>query len=112
MVGSKDAEFGKEEISRQVNPKLVNEIWSLANRMGYGKYFIDREAGSVIDDHYFVMVNAGIPMIDIINQPGGRGFGDYHHTQADNMDVINARTLKAVGQVTLAAIYRHANGQL
>ena len=110
MVGSKDARFGKEAYSMQIAPNLVKNVWDLAQQMGYGNLFVNADGGGVWDDHVFVAKNARIPIIDIVNKPDPESFGDYHHTHADNMDVINRRTLKAVGQVVLATIYRHANG--
>ena len=47
-------------------------------------------------------------MIDIINRPitTETGFGAYWHTHDDDMDIIDARTLRAVGQVLLELIYK------
>lgn len=109
MVGARGARFPKEGYSMQFAPQLVNQIWELANRMGYGNYFHNANGGGVTDDHYFVSTIARIPMIDIINLPlnsQNRGFGEHWHTQNDNLDVIDSRTLRAVGQVVLAVIYR------
>ncbi len=36
---------------------------------------------------------------------GNGGFGDFWHTQADNMDIIDKATLNAVGQTVLEVIY-------
>ncbi len=61
------------------------------------------------------MVNsiAGIKMIDIINTPGNTSpvFVKHWHTTNDNMDNINKRTLRAVGQIMLAVIYNEAMGK-
>lgn len=111
MVGARGARFPKEAYSMQFAPGLVNRIWELAGRMGYGNYFHNVNGGGVTDDHYFVSTVARIPMIDIINLPldsQNRGFGDHWHTQKDNLEVIDSRTLRAVGQVVLAVIYREA----
>jgi len=113
MVGAKGARFPKEYYSTQFAPQLVNQIWTLANRMGYGNYFHDANAGGVTDDHYFVSTIGRIPMIDIINLPldsNNKGFGSHWHTQNDNMEVIDKRTLRAVGQVLLAVLYREDGG--
>ena len=112
MVGSKGARFTKEHWSMQYAGPTVNKIWKLAISMGYGNYFIDEVGGAVTDDHYFVNTIANIPMLDIINKPlnSQTGFGHYWHTHNDNMDIIDSRTLRAVGQVMLATIYREANG--
>jgi glutaminyl-peptide cyclotransferase len=113
MVGAEGARFPKEEWSMRFAPQVVNKVWKLAANMGYGSYFADTKSGGVTDDHYFVNTIAGIPMIDVINLPPNsenKGFGSHWHTQNDNLDVINARTLRAVGQVMLAVIYREASG--
>ena len=69
---------------------------------------MNEQAGSIIDDHYFVNTIARIPMIDIINRPENSrtGFGEYWHTHDDDMDVIDARTLRAVGQTVLEVVYQ------
>lgn len=114
MVGSKNATFGKEEYSVYYARTYVNKIWDLAARMGYSDFFQDFPAGSVTDDHYFVNVYARIPMLDIINMSpvDRRSFGAYHHTHDDDIDIISERTLKVVGQVVTAALYRESEGTL
>lgn len=114
MVGAKDATFGQEETSLQFAPGLVDKVWTLAARMGYSDYFQSFLAGAVTDDHYWVNRIARIPMIDIINQKpeDRRSFGFYHHTLEDNIDVISQRTLKVVGQVVTAVIYKESEGSL
>jgi len=113
MVGSKNARFPKEYYSTQFAPGVVNKVWKLAQAMGYGNHFVDQTSGAIADDHYYVNTIARIPMIDIINrQPGTQtGFGEYWHTHEDDMDVIDKRTLRAVGQVVLAVVYRENNGE-
>lgn len=113
MVGTRNAYFPKEQYSRQFAPQLVDKVWKLAGNMGYGNYFPNVEGGGVTDDHFFVATFARIPMIDIINLPPNsenKGFGSHWHTQNDNLDVIDKRTLRAVGQVVLAVVYREASG--
>lgn len=113
MVGSHNAYFPKEQYSRQFAPQVVDKVWKLAAKMGYGNYFADAEGGGITDDHFFVATYARIPMIDIINLPpnsNNRGFGSHWHTQNDDMDIIDKRTLRAVGQVVLAVLYKEASG--
>lgn len=111
MVGSKGARFPKEGFSMRVAPVLVNKIWKLAEAMKYDQYFVPKLGKEITDDHVYVNTLARIPMIDIINLPeGNKTFGHYWHTQADDMSVIDKETLGAVGQVTLAVIYRENNG--
>ena len=111
MVGARNARFAREHWSVYFAEELVNKVWDLAAKMGYGNYFEPVDGGGVIDDHYFVNTEANIPMIDIINRPPGSetGFGDHWHTLDDDIDVIDKRTLGAVGQVVLAVVYRENN---
>lgn len=113
MVGAKGARFPKEQYSVYFAPELVTKVWTLANRMGYGNFFANVNGGGVTDDHYFVNTIAGIPMIDVINLPlnsQNKGFGDHWHTHNDNLEVIDPRTLRAVGRVMTAVVYREAGG--
>ena len=113
MVGAKGARFTKEEISRQLAGTYTNKLWKLAGNMGYSNYFVPVETKMVIDDHLFINQIAKIPTLDIINRPEGTewGFGHYWHTHADDISVIDKRTLKAVGQVVTAVIYNEAMGK-
>lgn len=112
MVGSKNARFTREGVSMYYAPQVMNKVWKLAKGMGYGNYFDMEKTGQITDDHVFVNEYAKIPMIDIINRPivSQSGFGEYWHTHDDDMDVIDKRTLRAVGQVVLATIYGQNNG--
>jgi len=106
MVGAPGAMFPKEENSLELAPDAVEKVWAAAAKIGYANYFIPQSRNFVgVDDHIYVN-KAGIPCIDIIefNQATG-GFGAYHHTHNDNMNVIDKNTLKAVGQTLLEVIY-------
>ncbi len=111
MVGSKGATFPQEAWSLNYAPNVVQNIWSLAQSMGYGHYFVNTKVGGLVDDHLFVNQIAKIPMIDIINYTNNN-FGSYHHTHEDNMDIIDRRTLGVVGQVVLAYLAREDAGML
>ncbi len=111
MVGAKAPRFAKEGTSVSHAPALVEKVWSLAQGMGYGNYFVNENSSPIIDDHYFVNLIAGIKMIDIINNPVGAKFPSHWHTIKDDMSVIDPDALKAAGQVVLAVIYREANGE-
>lgn len=108
MVGAVDATFYKETISKQNASRVVENVWNTARELGYGKFFVDKNGGSVMDDHVPVIQNLRIPCIDIIqydpNTPSN--FGWYWHTSKDNMDNISKETLKAVGQTVLEVIYK------
>ena len=112
MAGSRNARFTKDEVSMTYAPKVMNKVWKIAQEGGYGNFFVDQASGPLIDDHKFVNEIANIPMIDIINRPSTSrsGFGSYWHTHDDNMNVIDKKTLRAVGQTVLAVIYKEAAG--
>ena len=106
MVGAKGASFGKEGYSQRYAKRHQDKIWTLAQRMGYGDYFIDNKFGGIEDDHLYVN-QAGIPMLDIINYDiGADKFAHYHHTHKDDISIIDKRTLKVVSQVVLATLYK------
>ncbi|MCU0429055.1 MAG: M28 family peptidase [Cytophagaceae bacterium] len=105
MVGAKGARFNKESHSMNAAPSIMNRVWEVAGQSGYGEFFIHQMGGMITDDHYYVIKDANIPMIDIIEYDPHQGFGAYWHTQQDNMNVIDRRTLKAVGQTLVNVLY-------
>jgi len=111
MVGAKDAKFYKEGYSVNYAGVLTNKIWQLAASMKKDNFFINSVGGAITDDHYFVMMkDFRMPMVDIINMPSENfGFGPHWHTHGDNMEVIDAKTLEAVGQVVTAVVYKESN---
>ncbi len=113
MVGAKGATFTKDNVSMQFAPAVVNNVWSIASQLGYGQYFLNQDFGNISDDHVPVNVNAKINMIDICDMRpnSGNTFGDYHHTQKDNMSIIDKGTLKAVGQTLLQVLYQESTVQ-
>lgn len=106
MVGGPDAIFVKEGISVEYASAVVDKVWETASRIGYGNYFIPQKKYFIGEDDHKYVNEAGIPCIDIIeyNQITG-AFADYHHTHNDNMNAIDKKTLKAVGQTLLEVIY-------
>lgn len=109
MVGSRSATFYKEGTSVQYAARYVEKVWATARELGYGKFFINAQGGTIVDDHQYVIQGLRIPCLDIINyDPDTRsGFGTYWHTQNDTMENIDRETLKAVGETVLSVIYNH-----
>lgn len=109
MVGAKNASFFKEATSMRYAPQIVEEVWSTARDLGYGKFFINAEGTPIVDDHQYVILGRNIPCIDIIytDPESDNGFGPHWHTQNDTMDNIDRETLKAVGQTVLQVVYNH-----
>jgi len=107
MVGAKGAAFAMEGTSMSFAPDVMTNVWNTAAQEGYSQYFIYNKVNGITDDHSYVNNIAKIPMIDIIeyNDEAQSYFGWYHHTQNDNMEVIDKNTLKAVGQTVLQVLY-------
>ena len=89
MIGDADLNIYKE---RNSNPQLTDEIWAVANNLGYGNQFIADYKYSMTDDHT-PFLEAGIPAVDIIDFDY-----PYWHTLADTPDKVSAESLEAVGK--------------
>ncbi|MGL5318010.1 MAG: M28 family peptidase [Bacteroidales bacterium] len=107
MVGDKNAKFTRDLISVRYAPSVVDKVWSAAQKLGYGNYFVNENGSYLTDDHIYVN-QYGIPSIDIVDYDSNRekGFADSWHTQSDNISNIDPATLKAVGQTLLEVIYK------
>ncbi len=105
MVGARNARFYREGVSMNSAPTVVKKVWDWANQLGYQQYFTYQNGSEIVDDHIYVNYKANIPMIDIIEYNPATTFGKYHHTHADNIDIIDKNTLKAVGETLMHVIY-------
>jgi len=108
MVGAKNATFYKEGGSMQFAKKIVEKVWEAGISSGYSQYFINKTSPGITDDHIFVNRDAKIPMITIVEynpESPDSYFGTYHHTQQDNISIIDRNTLQAVGQTLLYVIF-------
>jgi hypothetical protein len=106
MVGAEDARFFREGASMQYAPRIVDKVWNAASALGYSDTFIKADTGPITDDHYFVNTKAQIPMIDIVQYESNTGWGSFHHTTKDNMEVISRRTLEVVGSTVMWVVYK------
>ena len=100
MIGDKNQEFFIEQFSYRYADEIVGKVWGLAHELGYNQ-FKSILGNQIIDDHYVLFKNTGIPSIDIIdfNYP-------YWHTTQDTPDKCSAESLEAVGTVISTLIYR------
>ena len=89
MIGDADLNIYKE---RNSNPELTDEIWAVADSLGYRSLFIPEYKHSMLDDHT-PFLEAGIPAVDIIDFDY-----PYYHTLADTTDKVSAKSLEAVGK--------------
>ncbi|MDQ2658609.1 MAG: M28 family peptidase [Bacteroidota bacterium] len=106
MVGARGARFHREGYSMEFAPSIVEKVWGHARRLGYAHIFVPKTEGGITDDHLFVNTIARIPMINIVHfEPGIGYFGDFHHSQKDNLELISAEMLGIVGTTVLNTIY-------
>ena len=108
MVGAKDAEFNKEGTSMQYAPHVVRKVWARAKELGYEGRFLNEETPTTIDDNLFVSEFAEVPSANIVDYRMNvrtMGYGFFHHTHADNMDIIDVQTLQEVGETVLSVVY-------
>ena len=89
MIGDADLNIHKE---RNSNAGLTDEIWGVANSLGYEKQFIAEYKYSMEDDHT-PFLEAGIPAVDIIDFDY-----PYWHTVGDTTDKVSAESLEVVGK--------------
>jgi len=92
MIGDADLNIYLEQNS---NIAIRTEIWSTAEKLGYGKQFINQEKFSMEDDHT-PFLEAGIPAVDLIDFDY-----PYWHTTQDTPDKVSAESLQAVGDTLL-----------
>jgi len=110
MVGAKNAQFHREGYSMEFAPSIVEKVWSHAHRLGYSHVFVKQTQAGITDDHLFVNTIARIPMINIVHfEPGIGFFGDFHHSQKDNIDLISKEMLGIVGTTVLNTVYYEEN---
>ena len=107
MVGAQNALFYQERASLDMAPELVDYIWETAEDLGHGNYFVFRKGSHITDDHIYVNRHTGIPAANIIeyDPTSNTSFGKYWHTHDDNMEIIDRKTLNAVGETVMEVIY-------
>jgi len=92
MVGDADLNIYFEHNS---DSELSEEIWNVANNIGFEKYFIPQYKYRILDDH-IPFIEAGIRAIDIIDFDY-----QYWHTQGDTIDKVSVNSLNVIGKTLL-----------
>ena len=105
MIGDKDLDIYQEQNSLARAPEVVSRVWDMASKLGYSQYFIPEPKYAVTDDH-IPLLQAGLRVIDVIDIDYGPANNSYHHTLADTMDKISAKSLGIVGDVAAALVTR------
>lgn len=104
MVGDRDGSFPVEGYSARHAPEVVQRIWGLAAQMGYGANFPTRTGEPIMDDH-LPLIQAGIPVANIIDFVYGPSHS-FWHTPHDVPENTSSATLEIVGEVVAELIYR------
>ncbi|MFN7992065.1 MAG: M28 family peptidase [Bryobacteraceae bacterium] len=94
MIGDKDLDIMNEENS---SPALRKLIWDAAERLGYGKYFLER--GGPTEDDHIPFVRAGVNAVDLIDFDK-----TYWHSPEDTIDKLSAHSFEVVGTVLMSVL--------
>ena len=107
MVGAKDATFTKEGASMYYAPQIVDKVWTIARNNGFSEFFTSKNTDVIIDDHLYINDLIHIPTINIVEHDATthNKFNKHHHKHSDDMQIIDKKTLNAVGQTVLEVLY-------
>jgi Zn-dependent M28 family amino/carboxypeptidase len=82
-------------------PWLTDLVFNVAQRLGYGKYFVNsREA---VDDDHMPFINSGVAAVDLIDLDYGPN-RSYWHSAQDTLDHCSPLSLTIVGRVVTATL--------
>ena len=100
IVGTRTPHFKRETYSTKA---LVDLVWGVAKKLGYGNIFVD-DSSAVEDDHQSFL-KRHVPSVDVIDLDNGpTGDVYYWHTSQDSLDKISPKTLAIVGHVFLESV--------
>lgn len=94
MIGDKDLDIMEEQNS---SPDLRKLIWDTAERLGYGKYFVD-QGGPTEDDH-IPFLRMGVNAVDLIDFDKS-----YWHAPEDTIDKLSPHSFEVVGTVLMEVL--------
>lgn len=103
MVGGKEAMFYIEGYSYEYAPVYARRIWDKAEELGFSSFV--SEIGPRIQDDHWIMNQAGIPSVDIIDINEFDFNYPHWHTIEDTPDKCSPETLAQVGALLLHIIY-------
>jgi Zn-dependent M28 family amino/carboxypeptidase len=82
-------------------PWLTDLVFNVAQRLGYGKYFVPSE--EAVDDDHMPFIEAGVAAVDLIDLDYGPN-RSYWHTSQDTPDHCSPLSLTIVGRVVTATL--------
>ncbi|MFC1618963.1 M28 family peptidase [Candidatus Neomarinimicrobiota bacterium] len=103
MIGDANLTLPMEYYSWRDARRLILRIWDLANELGFNQF--QYIMGPAIYDDHIPLLEAGLPVVDIIDMEYPDAETNYWHTLADTPDKCSAESLEAVGTVLATLIY-------
>ena len=82
-------------------PWLTDVVFGEAQRLGYGRYFLNNP--NAIEDDHVPFVELGVPAVDIIDLDFGP-FNLYWHSRSDTVDKCSPASIAVVARVVLATL--------
>lgn len=98
MIGDRDLGILKDMNSAGTLRELV---WRTAERLGYGKHFLNDD--SAIEDDHIPFLRRGVNALDLIDLDYGP-HNSYWHTDKDTMDKLSAASFQVVGRVLVETL--------
>jgi Zn-dependent M28 family amino/carboxypeptidase len=103
MIGDAQLNIPIEGFSQEYLPFVVEKVWSTAESLGETAF--ENRLGSYINDDHKMLIEKGIPCIDIIDFAFPDESHRYWHTLEDTPDKCSPESLGSVGRVLLNVIY-------
>lgn len=98
MIGDAQLRIPRESSS---TPWLSDLVFNVAQRLGYGGYFVDSQ--NAVDDDHMPFINAGVSAVDLIDFDYGPN-NSYWHSAKDTLDHCSPQSLTIVGRVVTATL--------
>jgi Zn-dependent M28 family amino/carboxypeptidase len=99
MIGDAQLRIPRESGS---TPWLSDLVFNVAQRLGYGKYFVNSQ--TAIEDDHMPFINAGVSAVDLIDSFLIGPKNSYWHTAQDTLDHCSPQSLNVVGRVVTATL--------
>jgi Zn-dependent M28 family amino/carboxypeptidase len=98
MIGDAQLRIPREYGS---TPWLNDLVFSVAQRLGYGRYF--RGSQNAVGDDHVPFISAGVSAVDLIDFDYGP-HNSYWHSAQDTLDHCSPQSLTIVGRVVTATL--------
>jgi glutaminyl-peptide cyclotransferase len=99
MIGDADLNIERESNS---TPWLEDLVYQAATKLGYQSHFFARTLD--VEDDHLPFVKLGVACADIIDLDYGYG-NVLHHSPADTMDKLSAKSMQIAGDVILETVW-------